>query len=96
MDRSKAPTVTVAEGKNRFSAWIRAAEHGASVTVTRHGRPVAVIVSAESYEELCRTRRTDEAGGLAALAGGWDESDAFVDAIDELEREPAPDPVSLE
>jgi antitoxin (DNA-binding transcriptional repressor) of toxin-antitoxin stability system len=36
-------TVSVAEAKDRLSALLNAAEAGETVTITRHGRPVAEL-----------------------------------------------------
>jgi prevent-host-death family protein len=43
----------VAEVKARFSAYVRALTEG-PVVVTRHGKPVAVLLSVEDEEELER------------------------------------------
>jgi len=43
--------VSVAEAHNRLSYWLnRSAEE--SITITRRGKPVGVIVSPEEYERL--------------------------------------------
>jgi prevent-host-death family protein len=39
-------TITLAEAKAHLSALVTAAEEGAEITITRHGRPVARIVGA--------------------------------------------------
>lgn len=38
-------SVAVFEAKNRFSELINAVEHGEEITITRHGNPVARLVS---------------------------------------------------
>ena len=43
----------VAEVKARFSAYLRSAAEG-PVVVTRHGKPVAVLLSVEDEDELER------------------------------------------
>jgi antitoxin Phd len=44
------------EAKNRFSELVeRAATSGAQV-ITKHGRPVAVLLSTDEYEELTHPR----------------------------------------
>lgn len=45
--------VPVAEVKARFSAYVKASTEG-PVVVTRHGKPVAVLLSVEDEEELER------------------------------------------
>lgn len=39
------------QAKNRFGELLDAAQRG-PVTIEKHGRPVAVVVSAEDYKEL--------------------------------------------
>jgi prevent-host-death family protein len=53
------PAWTVAEAKAKFSQVIERARTGPQ-TITRNGRPAAVVVSAEEWE-----RRTSRAGTLA-------------------------------
>lgn len=38
-------SVAVFEAKNRFSELVSAVEHGEEITITRHGNPVARLVS---------------------------------------------------
>jgi prevent-host-death family protein len=52
------PTWTVAEAKAKFSQVIEQARTGPQ-TITRNGRPAAVVVSAEEWE-----RRTSRVGSL--------------------------------
>jgi prevent-host-death family protein len=48
-------TVSATEVKNRFGAVLRdVARAGGPILVERDGRPVAVILSIEAYEETCR------------------------------------------
>ena len=47
---------TIAEAKNRLPAIIHAVEQGPPVKLTRHGRPVAVLLSIEEYERLSRKK----------------------------------------
>ena len=49
-------TVTSVEAQNRFGQLIDTAQREA-VTVTRHGRPAAFIVSPRDMEELLDSRR---------------------------------------
>ncbi len=46
-----APTWSVQDAKNRFSAVVKAAQSEPQ-TVTKHGKPAAVVVSAEEYARL--------------------------------------------
>lgn len=43
---------TVAEAKARFSEVIERAQRDGAQTVTKHGTPAAVVLSAEEYERL--------------------------------------------
>jgi prevent-host-death family protein len=45
-------SVQVREAKARFSALVEAAERGEAITITRHGRPAAVLVSVEDARRL--------------------------------------------
>jgi len=52
---------SVADAKAHFAACLREAERGEPVTILRHGKPVAVLVSAVEWE-----RRQAAAGAAAA------------------------------
>ncbi len=43
---------SIAEARNRFTAIIRDAETSPAVEITRHGEPVAVLVSWRQYQRL--------------------------------------------
>jgi len=45
-------TVSIAEAKNQLTRIVQQAETGESVHITRHGKPVAVLVSKTEYERL--------------------------------------------
>jgi prevent-host-death family protein len=76
---------SVAQAKATLSEQIRSAERGEPVVITRHGKPVAALVPAEDLETLLRLRATGPEGGLASVAGGWEDSDELVTI---LERSP--------
>ena len=78
--------VPIAEAKATLSRWIRLAENGEPVLITRHGQPVAALVPAGDVEQLERLRAAGPEGGLASLAGGWEGSDELVRHIEELVR----------
>ena len=42
---------TIYEARNHFSSLVHLAEQGEPVELTRHDKPVAVIISYEEYEE---------------------------------------------
>jgi prevent-host-death family protein len=67
MTRSNTPQVptqrttwTVAEAKSHFSELIQQAETSAPQTITRHGKPTVVVVSASEWE-----RKTKRKGSFA-------------------------------
>ena len=45
-------TVSIAEARNTLTRLIHKAEDGEPVHITRHGKPVAVLVSSDEYERL--------------------------------------------
>jgi antitoxin Phd len=47
---------TIAEAKSRLPAIIRSVEDGPSVKLTRHGKPVAVLLSIREYEQLAKNK----------------------------------------
>lgn len=79
--------ISVSRAKANFSAAIRQAEAGATLVITRHGKPVAALVDTDDVEELERLRSAGPEGGLASVAGGWEDSDELVDRIAESSRE---------
>jgi len=44
--------ISIAEAKNALTRLIHEAEQGEIVHITRHGKPVAVLLSKEAYEQL--------------------------------------------
>ncbi|MCY3561394.1 MAG: type II toxin-antitoxin system Phd/YefM family antitoxin [bacterium] len=70
------------EARNRLSEIVdEVAEAGSDVVISRHGRPVAVVIGYEDYESLVET--------LNILA-----DEATMDAIEEAERDLAAGRVS--
>lgn len=57
---------TIAEAKNKLPAIIHSVEKGSAVKLTRHGRPVAVLLSVDQYEKLSR-----------GTEGYWDALESF-------------------
>lgn len=49
--------------------------------ITRHGKPVAALVSAERLGQLERLSAAGPEAGLAGLAGGWEGSEELVEAL---------------
>ena len=46
---------SIAEARNRFTSIIREVEHSSGVEITRHGEPVAVLLSYSQYRRLSET-----------------------------------------
>jgi prevent-host-death family protein len=44
--------VSIAEAKNALTRLIHQVERGEAIHITRHGKPVAVLLSKEAYERL--------------------------------------------
>ena len=45
------------EAKSRFSELVDTAQRDGAQTITRHGRPVAVVLSADAYAQLQPRRK---------------------------------------
>ena len=60
-------TVPVFEAKNRFSELITAVEHGAQITITRRGVPVARLVAETAEVTGSPRQRQRVASALARL-----------------------------
>lgn len=77
---------SVSTVKARLSELVRAAERGEPTVITRHGRAVAALVGAEELRQLQRLRASGPEGGLASVAGGWEDSDRLADRLDRSSR----------
>lgn len=77
---------TLVDAKAHFAQCLREAEQGAPVLLTRHGKPVAAIVSVDLLEELERLRAAGPEGGLLSLAGGWEGSEEVAERALEYGR----------
>lgn len=47
---------TIADAKNKLPSLIHSVETGQPVKLTRHGRPVAILLSIKDYQRLNRKR----------------------------------------
>lgn len=47
---------SIAEARDNFTSVVHEAERGTQVELTRRGKPVAVLVSVESFERLSKAR----------------------------------------
>ncbi len=74
-------SASIADVKAHFADWVRTAEAGEPVVVTRHGKPVVALVPAGELEQLDRLRAAGPEKGLLSLAGGWEASEELVDLV---------------
>ena len=63
-------SIQIRDAKAKFSALVEAVEQGHPTTITRHGRPVAVLVSVADAERLYPHTRPSFADLLLAFPGG--------------------------
>lgn len=63
-------SIQVRDAKAKFSALIEAAENGHPTTITRHGRPAAVLVPVEDARRLYPDDRPSFADLLLSFPGG--------------------------
>jgi len=82
MDKS----ISIAKAKATFSECIRQVEAGSFVLITKHGKPVAALVRPGELENLERLKKAGPEGGLASIAGGWENSEELAEIIDESPR----------
>lgn len=79
-------TVAVFEAKNRFSELLAAVEHGEEITITRHGSPVARIVSINAPSQADQAQRERVSGAMAklrTLRQGTSLGTTLADAIED-------------
>jgi prevent-host-death family protein len=77
---------SVAEAKAKFAECLRDAEEGRPVVISRHGKPVAAVVSVSDLEQVTRLRAASPETGLAGLAGGWKGSEELADGLQRVRR----------
>ncbi len=63
-------SIQIRDAKAKFSALIEAAEHGRPTTITRHGRPAAVVVPVEDARRLYPENQPSFADLLLSFPGG--------------------------
>lgn len=62
------------EAKNRLTELVREAEVGASFELTRHGKPVAVLLGIDQYQTLQQARGA-MVSDLYRLRSSWEGDD---------------------
>ena len=83
-------TIAALEAKNRFGELLDSAQRG-PVTIEKHGRPVAVVVSAEEYDSIQRMKlenlKREIQKGVDDIAAGRvrDGEEVFTELLSELE-----------
>lgn len=75
--------ISIADAKNQLPALIHQAEAGEPVTITRRGKPVAVVVSFEEYERV-RTAKVSWMDQLDAWRASLPEG---IEGLTEAELE---------
>jgi prevent-host-death family protein len=60
-------TLRLRDAKASFSAVVEAAERGEATTITKHGRPAAVVVPVEEAKRLYPTNRPSFAALLMGI-----------------------------
>ena len=78
--------ISIVEAKTHLSDCIREVEQGGAVLITRHGKAVAALVSADILEHVERLKKAGPQGGLASLAGGWKGSEDLVRLLSRSKR----------
>ena len=75
--------ISVSEAHNRLSRWLSKVENE-PVTITRHGKPVGIIVSPDEYERLRQVRAYLQ---MLHLSGSLRESGLTADELFRTSRE---------
>lgn len=76
---------SIAEARNHLPALVHAAEKGKAVELTRRGKPVAVLISADDYARLTHGR--DPWGALEAFRRRHDLASLDADSVFEGVRD---------
>ena len=77
---------SVSEVKAKLSEYIREAQRGEPVVITRHGQAIAALVGSDELQTLERLRSAGPEGGLVSVAGGWEDSDDLVRILETSSR----------
>ncbi len=86
MGRAPSKSVTMVEAKTHLADWVRAAESGEPVLITRHGRPVAALVAVQELDRLRALRAAGPKSGLISVAGGWEGSEELAEILSRHRR----------
>ena len=78
-------SIQIRDAKARFSALIDAAEHGQPTTITKHGRPAAVLVPVADALRLYPDDRPSFADLLLSFPGGMEEFERDTTPLHEID-----------
>ena len=84
-EKSLNVAVPVNEAKKELSHYIRQAEHGDPVVISRRGQPVAALVSTELLAQLERLQVAGPEAGLGGLVA-WEGSDELIELLNQPRR----------
>jgi prevent-host-death family protein len=90
--KANQETLSAAEAKTHFAEALRRAEGGGVVVITRYGKPVAALVSADDLLDVHRLRASSPREGLASLVGRFEDGEEFADEVDRVVAERALSP----
>ena len=77
--------ITIAEAGEALSEVIeRAAATGERILISREGKPIAAIVSAEELKRLDYQKHEPQPGTLAEVAGQWEHFEEVEPYIEEV------------
>lgn len=77
--------IPVNEAKKELSRYIRRAEHGEPVVISRRGQPVVALVSTELLKQLERLQAAGPEAGLGGLIA-WEGSEKLVEMLSNQPR----------
>ena len=70
--------IQATEAKTRLAELLRAVEHGEAITITRHGKPVAQLVPADSQDRASRKEAVER---FRRRRAGWRRVEISADEI---------------
>jgi prevent-host-death family protein len=79
-------SVSAAEAKAHFAQYLRQAEEGEAIIITRHGKAVAALLKAESARQIERLCAAGPEAGLLSVAGGWKGSEHLARTLTRTRR----------
>ncbi len=90
--KTRPDAISAAEAKSHFAEALRRAESGEVVVITRYGKPVAALISADDLSGVRRLGASSPRDGLAGLVGLWDDGEELADELDRVVAERAISP----